>query len=345
MKTVINTEEKTIFFSFEDFKAKIVEGNCCFICGAEASSKEFNDEHIIPNWVLHRFGLHKKRITLPNGTKFNYGQYKIPCCKDCNSKLGETFEVPISELLKKDFVDIRKELSDDREKAALLFNWLALIFFKTHLKDRTLEMNRDKRFNDGKIGDHHYWEDMHHIHCLIRSFYTGAEISPEVYGTMLIFPIADFEHDNLFDYIDTPYGKVAMIRIGSFCMIIVIDDCRGSLNVWNDLRKLKGSLNSYQIREIIAHLNAININLKNRPAFKSLIRDNGEGKYTIFAQLPPLWELKEEQTVIEDRSFLLHHYISIKVELNDHNLKVLQEIKMGHYSFLFNERGEFLSNE
>lgn len=136
-----------------------------------------------------------------------------------------------------------------------------------------------------------------------------------------------------------------MIRIGSFCMIIVIDDCRGSLNVWNDLRKLKGSLNSYQIREIIAHLNAININLKNRPAFKSLIRDNGEGKYTIFAQLPPLWELKEEQTVIEDRSFLLHHYISIKVELNDHNLKVLQEIKMGHYSFLFNERGEFLSNE
>lgn len=101
METIINSEGKTIFFSYEDFIKKNVDGNCCFICGAEALSKEFNDEHIIPNLVLTKFALHKKTITLPNGTKFNYGQYKIPCCKECNSELGETFETPVSELLKK----------------------------------------------------------------------------------------------------------------------------------------------------------------------------------------------------------------------------------------------------
>jgi len=345
METIINSEGKTIFFSYEDFIKKIVDGNCCFICGAEALSKEFNDEHIIPNWVLTKFALHKKTITLPNGTKFNYGQYKIPCCKECNSKLGETFETPVSELLKKNYEDIVQEVLADKLKMRLLFRWISLIFFKTHLKDKALEMNRDKRFDEGKIGDQHYWEDMHHIHCLIRSSFTGAEIDSTVYGTIIILPVTGFEPDNLFDYVDTPFGRVVMIRMGSFCMIAVVDDGGAAAVILNkQISSIRGAVNIFQIREIISHLNAINLNLNERPVFKSLIRGKGDGEYIIFAEVPPVWKLEDESSTWNDASYLLHHYASALMEHNDYNSKILEEIKNGRYSFLFNDQGEFLSN-
>jgi hypothetical protein len=345
METIINSEGKTIFFSYDDFIKKIVDGNCCFICGAEAFSKEFNDEHIIPNWVLTKFALHKTTITLPNGTKFNYGQYKIPCCKECNSELGETFEIPVSELLKKNYEDIVQEVLTDKLKMQLLFRWISLIFFKTHLKDKALEMNRDKRFNEGKIGDHHYWEDMHHIHCLIRSSFTGAKIDSTVYGTIIILPVTGFKHDNLFDYVDTPFGRVVMIRMGSFCMIAVVDDGGAAAVILNkQISSIRGAVNLFQIREIISHLNAINLNLNERPVFKSLIREKGDGEYIIFADVPPVWKLEDEGSTWNDASYLLHHYASALMEHNDHNSKILEEIKNGRYSFLFNNQGEFISN-
>ncbi len=42
-------------------------GRCCFICGAQPGSKVFNDEHVIPEWVLRKFNLFNRTITLPNG--------------------------------------------------------------------------------------------------------------------------------------------------------------------------------------------------------------------------------------------------------------------------------------
>ena len=46
------------------FIREIGEGNCCFICGANPGSKAFNDDRVIPDWVLAKHGLHSNRITL-----------------------------------------------------------------------------------------------------------------------------------------------------------------------------------------------------------------------------------------------------------------------------------------
>ena len=63
----------------------------------------FNDEHIIPRWILKRFGLFDKQITLPSGERRHYRGYRIPCCVTCNSLLGDTVEAPISQLLDGDY--------------------------------------------------------------------------------------------------------------------------------------------------------------------------------------------------------------------------------------------------
>ncbi len=58
---------KVILFSITRFVRDICQGDCCFICGAKSRSKEFNDEHILPEWLLRRFNLFGRFITLPNG--------------------------------------------------------------------------------------------------------------------------------------------------------------------------------------------------------------------------------------------------------------------------------------
>ena len=96
-KTVIQ-DGKILFLSLEDFKSKIVGGNVCFICGCEAGSKPFNDEHVIPNWILRRYELHSKRIDLSNSSSLRYGQFTVPCCVDCNAELAKVYETPLSAL-------------------------------------------------------------------------------------------------------------------------------------------------------------------------------------------------------------------------------------------------------
>ena len=51
-------------FSIKDFVSIICLENNCFICGASHSDKTFNEEHVLPNWILRKFNLHSKKITL-----------------------------------------------------------------------------------------------------------------------------------------------------------------------------------------------------------------------------------------------------------------------------------------
>src|SRR5258708_3051363 len=90
---------KVLFFSTERFVKDICLGRCCFICGAQPGSKLFNDEHIIPEWVLRKFSLFDRTITLPNDTTIKYSRFKVPCCQDCNSLMGWQIEERISKVV------------------------------------------------------------------------------------------------------------------------------------------------------------------------------------------------------------------------------------------------------
>lgn len=74
-------------------------------------------------------------MILPNQTEIKNTRYKVPCCKDCNSELGEILEKPISNLFQKSYHDICKELENNETLYLKIYHCAALIFFNTHLKD------------------------------------------------------------------------------------------------------------------------------------------------------------------------------------------------------------------
>src|SRR5262249_26788386 len=149
---------------------------------------------------LRRFRLHDKRIVLPGGSEIPYGQYKVPCCETCNSRLGAVVENPVSALFAQGYNAVVGHMKS--EGPMLLFTWLNLLFLKTHLKDRNLLINRDRRVASPAIGDLYDWPELHHIHCVSRTSHTGAALAARAVGSIFLFPAKTGSPLGDFDYAD-----------------------------------------------------------------------------------------------------------------------------------------------
>ena len=342
--SIYNSRGEIVFFGLQDFIDKIAHGKCCFICGSEPYTKPFNNEHIIPDWILKRFNLYSKEIILPNGTSIRYDKYKVPCCENCNSELGEFYEKPISRLLSKPYDQIIKTLNERSDLYFLLFRWLCLMYLKTHLKDKSLNWDRNRSKETHPISKTFLWDEIHHIHCIARSHFTNAKIDPKVYGTIFILPTICFDSGDNFDYGDSQVGKGVLLRLGDFSIIAVLNDSCAGLSLFGEqFKKINGPVNPFQLREIYSILNFININLKKRPIFTSLFAANGE--YKISVELPDVEELVDEDQELVSVGKLLRHHIEPMLGHLENKEQILQEIEEGKRGYLFDENGDFIRND
>lgn len=340
-QSVVDNTGKIIYFSVDRFKSDIALDNCCFLCGAKPSEKKFNDEHIIPNWILKKYNLHNRNITLPNGEISKYSQYKVPCCEECNGFLGEKIEKPIQEIVSGGIDRIKDYVAENG--FLLLFQWLNLLFLKTHLKDREYRYFVDRRDPDYKISEIYDWEGLHHIHCIARSPYTKCQIDSKVFCSILILPTKSFNAQEQFDYGDNFPGKGLLVRFDDFCIISILNDSCASVNLFeNEIRSIEGFLNPLQYREILVRLSYINVNLKIRPKYFTDFNYNKACK--IVAQLPDYFEF-EDKEIYNYGDFLYsatHDFIdNIK---NPNKADILKNVKNGTYTFLFDENGNFINN-
>lgn len=264
--TIRARDGRALIFSCQEFIDEISLGASCFVCGARPGTKVFNDEHVIPRWVLKRCDLFQKTITLMDGQVRTYGQYKLPCCQDCNTLLGREVETPVSELLAGGFEAIVERL--DISKIQLLFLWLCLLFLKTHLKDRSVPQHPDPRRSQGWLADAYDWGDLHHLHCVARAPYTRAALEPGVLGSIKIFQIADETTHDTFDYGDFTLAQTISLRLGDFAIVAVLNDSGAAQMAWQEIwPKITGPISTVQLREAAALLGCANADLLNRPVF------------------------------------------------------------------------------
>lgn len=268
-QSILSPDGRVLFFSVDRFAHDICEGDACFVCGTAQGTKPFNNEHIIPNWLLHRFDLHEKEITLPNGLTHQYGTYTIDCCVDCNGLLARELEAPLSAILGEGHAAVADLL--EREGSNRLFIWMAAIFLKTHLKDTTLRQHANFNDGDAKIAKDYDWALFHHLHCLARAVYTNPVIAPQAYGSLAVMPALVGEGGN-FDLVDLSIGQTLMIRMNDVILYAVFNDaCAASNGIreWIDL--VNGPLNPIQARELAAHFACCNMHLENPPRFQTRV--------------------------------------------------------------------------
>lgn len=262
--TIRDDAGEVLLFSWPDFVANICGGLACFVCGRTVADVAFNDEHIVPNWVLRAFDLHSLKITLPNGNPTLYGNYKIPCCEPCNSEMSRVIEQDMARLVKSGPGAIQDHVATNG--GLLPYTWMALIFLKLHLNDRRMKMHLDRRKGNAPISADYIWENMHHLHAVARAFHIGAEVRPEAAGSMFVFPVDAGDSD--FDLLTFTEAQTLYLQLGQTGMIAVFDDsCAATNRVAWILEKITGPVSPVQARELTAHFALASMDLINRPNF------------------------------------------------------------------------------
>ncbi|MEN9702139.1 MAG: hypothetical protein RIR55_1481 [Bacteroidota bacterium] len=69
-------------------------------------------------------------------------------------------------------------------------------------------------------------DEFHHLHCLIRSHFTGAKIQPHVLGSMYFNKVILSE--DKFDYIDSSFAQGVLLQLGDFCICSILNDLKDS---------------------------------------------------------------------------------------------------------------------
>jgi hypothetical protein len=333
---------KVIYFSTDRFIADIVEGDCCFICGRSPNQTTFNNEHILPKWILNKYNLFNRRIGLPNYSLYRYDRYIIPCCMDCNALMNTKIERPIKKIIGKGYTEIIKYIENNGPW--LFFVWLSLIYLKTHLKDKLLKQDIKSEVNSSIISDPYDWVSFHHIHCIARSFYTNPIISNDVLGSLIILPSKVSKDYESYDYRDLYLAKSLFIRLGEITFIAALNDSCSSLSyVSKFVKKIDGYISPLQARELLARLAFANIILKNRPEFYSDINLLKE-EYSIQAKVSNYLEF-DEPDELKFGKLMYSCCADILAEtVSPSGEPQIDFVKKGIYTFILDQDGNFIKN-
>ena len=339
---IIDENGKVIFFSKENFSSYICKGNSCFICGDERETKAFNDEHVIPRWLLKKFKLFESSITLPNGRTFKYGKYKISCCKDCNSLLGTSLEKIVSEGFDG---DVKSSHAFFNENQDIIFQWICLLYIKTHLRDRSFISDFKKK---DKISDQYEWVKLHHTYCIARRVYSGVTIDENVYGSMFFFECDTSNLSEPFDYIDLYGTGSVLVKLRDFIIICIIDDSKLVSRIVDEyLKKITGKLNDIQLRELFARITEKNTRIMDKPKY---VTSGNLQKRKV--HISAIVEREIRIANYNKRYFgemmyhlIQNHLYTPETEESKKTIRnLVRRIKKGEWTFLFDEKEVFIDN-
>jgi|GEM_PF-1154117 len=331
-----NSTGKVQVFGPKDFMNKIVLGDCCFVCGAEPGSKPFNYEHILPRWLLKLFRSHIDFMILPNNTKIKYGSYVVPCCQECNSEMSAKLEVPVSNLLKRGYDNLCEALHKDDSIYKLLFQWLCLIFFKTHYKDTFLRTERDTRKTSCYLGHHYDWYPLHHIHRMATLHHTDVKPAFEAYGTILVMKAKPYD----FDYLDNLNDQIIYVQVGDILLMAALNESKACLSLYKTfLSRIDGTLNPIQIRELFARLRYAVANLKDLPTFVIRVKKDA---IALKAKRPKRQSIYREEEEKKSLFKLMRDYIEPLMPTDLPNKQqLLEDLEQGKAQYILDENGKF----
>jgi len=265
--SILRPDGEFVYVHTTDFSDNILMGNNCFLCGCYPDGVRFNNEHVIPNWLLRYAGISNHFINLPNGHQLRYSSYLARSCAQCNSFLSENVEEPISHAIKGGFNNFSDFL---KQNQVLVFQWLCLIYYKVHFKDFSLKYDLDRRKSQMPIGAIYAWPNFHHIFCVARSVVFDAQFSNGVVGSIKIFQLKNWEQHGTYDYRDHWVTDTMFLRIKDICIYVSFTDAEVVNHMTQDkFTRVPQSLNQIQAIEIYGDFISAKMHFNQQHNFRS----------------------------------------------------------------------------
>ncbi|MBC7878287.1 MAG: hypothetical protein H7Y59_14045 [Anaerolineales bacterium] len=238
----MDKSSETSFKPFDDFSE-----NKCFLCGKLLQESTNSKEHVFPKWLLRRYNLWDKTITLLNGTSISYRYLTIPCCSKCNNEYLSRLESKIE-------LAVNQGLSHITQVEKIhLYQWIGKIFFGLLFRELTLSIDRSKP-ELGAITTPEFLQEYRALHSFIQSIKTPIEFREFFPGSLFIFEVDTIPEIEEFDYSDNFTGMSFFIRMGNIGIIACLKDDEQVLEMHSELyqamKKIK--LHPIQFDELCA---------------------------------------------------------------------------------------------
>lgn len=219
----MDISSETSFEPFDDFSE-----NKCFLCGKLLQESTNSKEHVFPKWLLHRYNLWDKTITLLNGTSIPYRYLTIPCCSTCNNEHLSRLESKIESAVNQGLSHI------SQVEKIHLYQWVGKIFFGLLFRELSLSIDRSKP-ELGAITTPEFLKDYRALHVFIKSIIFPIEFRDFFPGSLFIFEVVSIPEIEDFDYSDNFIGMSFFIRMGNIGIIACLKDDEQVLETFSSL--------------------------------------------------------------------------------------------------------------
>ena len=201
----------------EPFDKSVFSENRCFLCGIQLTVENNTGEHVFPQWLLHKYSLWDRTITLLNQTSIPYRNLKIPCCFPCNSGRLSELENEI-----KTAVENGPKSVAQLDKLRL-YQWMGKIFFGLLFRELSLFIDRSKP-EFGSITTPELLQEYLSLHDFIQSIVKPIEFKEFFPGSIFIFEVEEFPGFDKFDFSDNIFGMALCIRLGNIGIVACLKD-------------------------------------------------------------------------------------------------------------------------
>lgn len=191
--------------------------NECFLCGEVLNDDNNTDEHVYPKWLLRKFNLWDKELTLLNNTKIPYRNLKIPCCVKCNNEHLSNMERKVQKAFDSGYEGVSKL------DKSVLFKWFIKLSYGVLYKERTLLHNR-KNINDGTIISNEDLASETVMNIFLQSIRYEAKFSSPKPFSIMLFKLWCDDKEDIYDAGDLINNRFFYMRQNDVGIIMCFGD-------------------------------------------------------------------------------------------------------------------------
>ena len=170
-------------------------------------------------------------------------------CRSCNSGLGQLLETPIAEAFRGGHKSIVNLVSSRPE---LVFQWLNLIYFKTHYKDSFVALHKDRGRKE-YLDDDIIWRTFHKTHAIARSRLYNINVDRSVIGSLKVFKVKDWMKATNSEYYDELYWSSCWIRFEESVIFCSLKDSNlGNSVLSHETYQFDAELSYFEFLSIVA---------------------------------------------------------------------------------------------
>jgi len=261
----------------------IVPGTTCFVCDRVLTPTNGTMEHVVPRWILSKYGLWATVYHLGEGERsYRYDRLKVGACESCNARLGRALEEPMRAAV----VD-GAELDLDVSRL-----WLAKMNCGFDAADAANSEARSRLREQVWSANERQHREFFHVERMLLE-HAGADtltIRPSTWSSLFVYEtqVDPSEPRANFDYADDPTSGFVAARVGPIGLIGFILDggfiARG-VEFFDRVRACQ-PLNPMQWREVVARAYAWAVRLRGREVTVDYEIDIGRRVFDLDIRVP-----------------------------------------------------------